>query len=116
MKKPLLIMFLFLLPLTYSFAQTQMEMNQSAGADYQKADKELNVVYKRLMQKLDEPKKQLLVESEKEWIKFRDLHCKLACKDNEGGTIYPLVYNSCLTDLTAARTKQLQDLLKAMDN
>ena len=34
---------------TFSFGQTQAEMNQEAYAAYQKADKELNDVYKNIL-------------------------------------------------------------------
>jgi uncharacterized protein YecT (DUF1311 family) len=33
----------------FSFAQTQFEMNKEAGGNYLKADKELNLIYKKIL-------------------------------------------------------------------
>ena len=55
-----------------SFAQTQSEMNVIANAKYKKADTELNKVYKQLMSILDKKDKPLLIQAEKDWIKYRD--------------------------------------------
>jgi predicted RND superfamily exporter protein len=50
-----------------SFAQTQLEMNETANVKYKKADAELNKVYKQLMSLLDKNEKQLLIQAEKDW-------------------------------------------------
>ena len=50
----------------------------------------------------------MLKNAQRDWIKFRDDECLYQNVQNEGGSIYPLVYNGCLTTLTKARIKQLQ--------
>ena len=86
----------------------QQTMNRCAEADYARADAELNRVYKATMAGLDEHSQALLKAAQRDWIKFRDDECTYQNAQNEGGSIYPLVYNGCLTTLTKARTKQLQ--------
>lgn len=82
--------------------ETQMEMNECAGAAYEKADKRLNQVYRKL-EKTPE-----LVASEKAWIAFRDAECKYQASSVEGGSMQPMVYANCLQSLTEDRIKQLE--------
>lgn len=108
---------LFILLLTSAFAhcQTQAEMNIQASNTYKKADKELNKIYTALFNKLDVSEKKALAAAEKAWITFRDFECKFECMENEGGSIYPLVYSSCLTNMTEKRTAELKEGLKEME-
>ncbi len=111
MKKTTTTFAFLLLLITASFSQTQAEMNQTSSAEYQVADKQLNLVYNKLVKKTDAKSKAALLEAEKAWIKYRDLHCKYTCMQYEGGSIYPLMYNTCLTEITKQRTTELKDLL-----
>ncbi|REH01240.1 lysozyme inhibitor LprI family protein [Flavobacterium aquicola] len=99
----------------YSFAQTQLEMNQTASAKYKKADAELNKVYKQLMSMLDQNEKTLLIQAEKDWVKFRDSHCKFEASQYEGGSIKPLIYSTCLEELTKKRIAEIKASIKERD-
>ncbi|TDP01559.1 lysozyme inhibitor LprI family protein [Flavobacterium sp. 245] len=101
------ILFLFSFSTTL-FAQTQLEMNQIAMDNLKKADNELNKVYKKLVQKLDEKEKNLLITAQKDWIKFRDSKCDFEKQGSEGGSIQPLVYYTCLAECTEDRIKDLK--------
>ena len=93
-------------------AQTQVELNECQAREYKKADAALNTVYKQLMAKIDdEGERTALKNAQLAWIKFRDADCEFEAYQNKGGTIYPLIYDGCLTTLTRARTKELNDLL-----
>lgn len=98
-----------------SFAQTQLEMNETANANYKKADTQLNKVYKQLMVMLDKSEKPLLIQAEKDWVKFRDSHCKFDASQYEGGSMKPLVYSSCLEELTKKRIAEIKASIKARD-
>jgi uncharacterized protein YecT (DUF1311 family) len=98
-----------------SFAQTQAEMNETANVNYKKADAELNKVYKQLMAILDKNEKQLLIQAEKDWMKFRDSHCKFDASQYEGGSIRPLLYLTCLEELTTKRISELKASIKDRD-
>ncbi|MEI9889020.1 MAG: lysozyme inhibitor LprI family protein [Rhizomicrobium sp.] len=89
-------------------AQDQNTMNRCAAEDYARADAVLNRTYQKVMRDLDDHSRALLRASQREWIKFRDAECTYVNAANEGGSIYPLVYNGCLTDMTKTRTRQLQ--------
>jgi uncharacterized protein YecT (DUF1311 family) len=92
-------------------AQNQHEMNRQADADFKKADTELNRVYKKLMATLPADRRKLLVTSQLAWIKFRDAEAKFAASENEGGSIYPLVYSGTLARLTKTRTAELKQMM-----
>lgn len=83
-----------------------------------KADDALNGVYRDITRRLkdDAATTKLLVGAQKAWIQFRDAECTFANSDNAGGSIYPMVYNGCLTRLTKARTHDLQLYLKCSDD
>jgi uncharacterized protein YecT (DUF1311 family) len=104
--------FVLLLIVNRTHAQTQAEMNQTAAQRYFKADAELNKVYKTLMSKLDEKGKSLLIKAENEWIKYRDSHCKFEASFYEGGSMQPMIYSSCLESETINRIKELKEAIK----
>jgi len=95
-----------------SFPQTQLEMNETANVKFKKADAELNKVYKQLMAILDKNEKQLLIQAEKDWMKFRDSHCKFDSSQYEGGSIQPLIYSTCLEELTRKRIAEIKASIK----
>jgi uncharacterized protein YecT (DUF1311 family) len=57
----------------------------------------------------------LLIESERAWIKYRDLECKFQAVGYTGGSMYPLIFSSCMTDLTKKRTQELKESLSQGD-
>lgn len=88
----------------------QQEMNMCQQQDYEAADRQLNAAYRALTAKIDAEAKALLVDAQRAWIAFRDKECKYEAAPNEGGSIYPLIYAGCLTQLTKTRTKELEEL------
>jgi uncharacterized protein YecT (DUF1311 family) len=51
-------------------------------------DKELNLVYQELMNKLSEEKQKQLIDSQRKWIEFRDAEFKLL-QDIDKDAMYP---------------------------
>lgn len=89
-------------------ATNQNELNACAQDNYAAADRTLNETYHSLTARLDAAGKARLISDERGWIARRDGECKAEAAQNEGGSIYPLVYFGCLTEKTKARTKELQ--------
>ena len=89
-------------------AQTQLELNQQADADFKKADKQLNAKYQKLMKQLDATGKKKLVAAELAWIKFRDLQAEVEMDWYRGGSLGLLMYAQCKERLTKARIKDLE--------
>jgi len=91
-------------------ATTQIDLDMCANKDYGAADKLLNDTYKKVVaaQEGDTAK---LKAAQRAWIAFRDAECTFEVAENEGGTIYPMVYTMCLTKLTKTRTAELNSYL-----
>ena len=92
-------------------------MNACAKLTLIKKDKELNAVYQKLVEGLAPidrtdttdyaEVKRLLVDAQRNWIKFRDSDCKGQLRLNESGSIRGVVYPGCLSERTEQRTKEL---------
>ncbi|MBC8719041.1 lysozyme inhibitor LprI family protein [Ochrobactrum sp. Marseille-Q0166] len=94
-------------------ADDQATMNQCANDKLHEADKLLNVSYKEIERRLsDDPDaKQLLISSQRAWIKFRDAECNFSSSSTAGGSIHPMMLASCRAQLTTERNKQLINYL-----
>jgi uncharacterized protein YecT (DUF1311 family) len=104
-------------------AVAQMELNMCAYQDFEKADAELNAVWKEAKTSAGEMDSQQDEESMKGaakallaalrgWIAYRDGACELSGWEAHGGSMEPMVVSGCLAQMTRARTKELQDFLK----
>ncbi|BAU15570.1 hypothetical protein LEP3755_61290 [Leptolyngbya sp. NIES-3755] len=93
-------------------AQTQSAMNICAAQQARTAELKLNLVYQRAISKFKgTPNEKQLVTAQRAWIQFRDASCTFERDRFKGGTIAPLMYSSCLTELTQQRTQALQRYL-----
>lgn len=87
-----------------------------AFRDEAKADAALNVVYKKLMAKLDPPDQVKLKKAERAWLLFRDADADSLASQQTGGSVYPLVRAEIAQDLTEARTKELKAALQTLQH
>ena len=100
----------------------QQGMNYCALKDFEAADRDLNITWKRVYSEikvrdadLGEPFRgmpEALLNAQRSWIAFRDGHCETEGFKYRGGSIEPLIYHSCRADMTRQRTKQLNSLLE----
>jgi uncharacterized protein YecT (DUF1311 family) len=114
--KKVLIVLLFSLFSTYSYAQSQWDMTMESDREYKKANKELNVVYQKILIKYAENTAfiKALRESQRIWIKFRLAEINLRFPgDRRGyGSVYPMCVNSVAEEITKKRTSELKKWLK----
>ncbi|MBJ2348673.1 MULTISPECIES: lysozyme inhibitor LprI family protein [Pseudomonas] len=98
-------------------ATTQGDMNQCAAQENKAADKELNSLYKQITARLmdNAHAKQLLVKAQRAWIEFRDAECSFSASGVEGGSVYPMIHDECITNLTKARVEALKTYLKCKE-
>ena len=85
----------------------QQQMNSCAARDVRAADAALNIRYGEVMKTLSPQMRVALRTEQRAWLKGRDAGCKRASKANEGGSIWPLVFNACLEKSTRERTAEL---------
>jgi uncharacterized protein YecT (DUF1311 family) len=93
-------------------ARNQHELNQCAARARDKADAELNKVYRELIKDTGTTERAKLRAAQLAWIKFRDAHCDYETIGNKGGSIYPMVSSFCLARVTNDRVKQLREILR----
>ncbi len=89
-------------------AVSQNDMNICADKNYRAADAALNRTWRDTIKGLDTHTLDLLRKSQRAWIQFRDAECTYQSAENEGGSIYSMVYAGCLARLTKLRTQQLK--------
>jgi uncharacterized protein YecT (DUF1311 family) len=107
-------------------AERQMEINQGSAEKYQKADALLNELYSKLIRRFQTDIKewtqkrnadQTLYETkgleelraaETASVQYRDLHCDAARQRMEGGSMSPMVWADCVTDVTTHRIEELK--------
>jgi uncharacterized protein YecT (DUF1311 family) len=104
---------------------TTPDLVACAQADEARADSALNVAWKTALAEakgwesgIDAAGRaangnvtysQALLASQRAWLSYRDAQCKLEIYANAGGHELPIYRLGCLSELTKARTTQLQD-------
>lgn len=90
---------------------TQRDMNHCAYLDYQAADEDLNLAYgmpRGMADRIGPHAVTKLRDAQRAWITFRDLACEVEGLLFEGGTMEPLIVDSCKAGLSRQRTEQLR--------
>lgn len=104
-------------------AMAQMEMNACALQAFERADAELNALYRQAIAGAretdrspdngrvegdDRPGEEAtLREAQRAWVTFRDAHCRLEGYGERGGSMEPMVFDECRARLTRERIAQL---------
>ena len=94
--------------------KTTLDMERCASRDLKDAKRDLA----RYLQEAHRfaNSRALLDSTQAAWERFRDMACRAAGTQYEGGTIRPLVVVNCLMDLTRKRTRELYEhYLRNMD-
>ena len=95
----------------------QAAMNQCAAQQNAAADKELNALYQQITSRLksNPDSKKQLVSAQRAWVAFRDAECKFSASGVTAGSVYPLIYSNCTTELTKARVATFKTYLKCQE-
>ena len=89
-------------------ATSTAAMRACENARYEKADRELNVVYQKLIKELEAGPREKLRVAQNAWLRFRDANSDFQASLAEGGTMAPLLKISTLAEMTEARTEELR--------
>ena len=102
------------IPALCSDQPNQMLMNICATKLLEKADRELNANYEKLLGKLDPNVKTMTRDAQRAWLMFRDKECvsRTGGGPNQQGTIWPMMYTECQVQLTRERNKDLAAQVK----
>lgn len=111
-------------PLNCDKQETQSDMNRCADRGYEEADREMNAQWKITLAAMREsdrgtgedgfgpPSAQLLLESQRAWLAYRDAQCVVQGQYARGGSMQPMLESNCKEMLTAERTETLRRLLE----
>ena len=86
---------------------TQAEMDELAEQQYKLWDEELNSIWKRLKETMDEEDMTRLTQEEKAWIAEKDAQVKEAGAEYEGGSLQSMVMSTKAAELTRAQVYEL---------
>jgi uncharacterized protein YecT (DUF1311 family) len=111
MKAILAALFVAGVAVTAAHGQSQMELNNQAREEREKADQKLNKVYAGLMARLTTDAKAKLRRAQITWISFRDQECEFEAMKTVGGSIHGMIVAICQTRLTEQRAGDLERLL-----
>ena len=106
-------------------AMNQQDMNFCAEQEFERADAELNALWRRVIaeERANDAEynreyvatgappvnaEQALREAQRAWIAFRDAQCTYEGYENFGGSLQPLTEATCRTRMTRERIAQLQ--------
>jgi uncharacterized protein YecT (DUF1311 family) len=96
------------------FAETQAGMNETAGEEFRRADRELNAVYEQILKDYaDDPQFiEKFEAAQTAWISLRDLELKAsfphADEPNYYGSAHPMCVSYRMAELTRERTEYLR--------
>lgn len=85
----------------------QYTMNQCSYLDFEKAENELNRVYRETMARLDADSQKRLRIEQRAWLKYREEHCEGESVPYPGSAA-PALWNGCATKLDQQRAKKLR--------
>ncbi|MDQ4088072.1 MAG: lysozyme inhibitor LprI family protein [Pseudomonadota bacterium] len=101
--------------------QYQAEMNRCAGLDFERADAELNALWREVIARAREADRdinreydqaptseEVLRQAQRAWISFRDAHCTYEGHEARGGSMETMLYEGCRARLTRERIAQLR--------
>ena len=94
--------------------QTNFEMKECESIRLQKADKELNLAYKKLYAKLDNIGREKLKKAQKAWLSFRDANSDFSANSVRGGTMELLFFTTTMASMAEARTRELNEELSKL--
>lgn len=91
---------------------TQLELNEAAGKLYSLWDDELNIIWNRLKNNLNEEEMKQLTEEEREWISEKESEMEKAGAEYEGGSMQNMVEYQKGAELTRERVYELVEKLE----
>lgn len=94
-------------------AQDTYAQRETASGDFERADRDLNAVYRELNAALPKPRMDALREAQRAWITYRDLAAASEGALFAGGTLQPAAEMNAKTEITREQTALLRSLLPA---
>jgi uncharacterized protein YecT (DUF1311 family) len=92
--------------------QTQRDMTNCAAQEFTYADQDLNDTYQIAINDWlggrQTENGHALLTAQRAWLAYRDAQCTAEAAMFQGGSMQPMVFHLCLTNLTRARTETIR--------
>lgn len=89
-----------------------VDVHNCDAAEYGRIDGELNATYRKISAKLDPKRREALVKSQREWLAWRKLECDFYASGEAGGSIYPILIDTCFINMNQDRINTLKSYLE----
>lgn len=86
-----------------------LNMLECTWEENKRQDAQLNANYKKLQTTLSVERRNELLQTQKAWVRFRELNCKFY-HDPAGGSASRLMSNDCYLRMTTERAQELKQL------
>lgn len=86
------------------------DMLDCGNKEYSKLDAALNAAYRDANKDLSLEQRNLLRDTQRSWLAYRDSSCSFMSRLGDRGTMASLTDQSCLMSVTAERTRWLKSL------
>lgn len=90
--------------------QTNAELENCARANFDAADKELNLSYSDVLKRMPTSAKPNLVATQRAWVNYKEKYCQSAYDATSPGEEAGVDKWSCLASVTETRTKEIHYL------
>ncbi len=88
-------------------AATQVAMNACANSEVRQLESQLSPAL-HSEEKIFGTK--MVRAAQSQWTRFVKAECTMEANPNRGGSIYPLIYEDCVRDLTLTRIEEIRAL------
>ena len=92
---------------------TTIAMADCHVEEFDRQDAALNAAWKRAFPRQSKANQAALRTAQRQWVVARDPFCRKQADSYSGGSIAPIIYVSCRTELTIRRTIWLEQLATA---
>lgn len=92
-------------------SMSQQDMNRTYEEIYTLWDDELNSIWKRIKERIDEERMKELTKEEKDWIEYKEARVKRAGEEFLDGSAQPMAEYSVAARLTKERVYELAEML-----
>jgi uncharacterized protein YecT (DUF1311 family) len=87
------------------------DMLDCGNKEYSKLDAALNAAYRAASKDLSPEQRNLLRDTQRSWLAYRDSSCSFMSRLGDRGTMASLTDQSCMMSVTAERTRWLKSLM-----
>lgn len=94
-------------------------IREAQGRAYESWDKRLNAAYRELQSKISDSDRKLLIQAQREWLKYRDMHFQFVWSQSmlgQEGNLGPMVVADWSRDMLKQRVCELERAIRYLQS